>query len=470
MVHKNVELEVAKCFESPTNPRGVVFEKAAQTELAASIKQKGVLMPVLARQSKDGKYEIIAGNRRLRAVKEIGLAWIPARVVEMTDEEVREAQIVENLQRADIHPIDEALAYQALISSAKPPLDAEGIAAKVGKSQSYIRMRLGLLNLEKQFVQKVREDVLPIAHAQLIARLPKEAQQAAYSVAVSWNGSVCPLATLRSHVTNAIFAQTMKSPPWANDEAAQAEIARVTGIKGGGATLFGEKAATSFDDPAEFARALAAYIKIVQDKYKADGKKLALISGDYGKSGKGAKVLSKQRYNLVSEVKGCKSGQDALIVEGHNAGKIVRVCTDRTCEAHHPHLKARNREPAEETAAQKKKREAAEKREAAKRAREHKAFRHAIDNVGGALTEMQIDVLFENALESFSGHVDDIGEIYGLEPQTSVISPTYTSVDYAQAVIEYFGKSKTLKLQLVVALHIRGIWNPAKRAKALKRL
>lgn len=97
-------IKLSECFESPTNPRGSKFEGREFDELVASIREKGVLMPILVRAHK-GKFEVIAGNRRFRAAKEAAFTEIPARIVEMTDIQAREAQIVENLQRADVHGV-----------------------------------------------------------------------------------------------------------------------------------------------------------------------------------------------------------------------------------------------------------------------------------------------------------------------------------------------------------------------------
>src|SRR5690349_8738274 len=131
-------LPIGKCFESPTNPRGSKLEGPELDELVASIKEKGVLMPVLARPVKD-KFEIVAGNRRFRAATLAGLKEIPARVSEMSDAEAREAQIVENLQRADVHPLEEGTAYRKLIEEAG--YDVPAVAAKVSKSETYVRDR-----------------------------------------------------------------------------------------------------------------------------------------------------------------------------------------------------------------------------------------------------------------------------------------------------------------------------------------
>src|SRR5262245_34603566 len=108
-------IKVADAKPSATNPRGVKFENDPSfKDLVASVKEKGILVPVIVRPVGKG-YEVIAGARRLAAAKEAGLDTIPADVREMDDDEAREVQIIENLQRTDIHPLDEGEAFRQLM-------------------------------------------------------------------------------------------------------------------------------------------------------------------------------------------------------------------------------------------------------------------------------------------------------------------------------------------------------------------
>jgi hypothetical protein len=310
---------------------------------------------------------------------------------------------------------------------------------------------------------------LPVAHAQLIARLAPSDQPAAYEMALDeYEGVIRPLKELREHVQNVAFREAMKSPPWKDDEAAKAEIARATGITGGGKTLFGEKAADSFDDPTQYGLALAAFIKITADKYAADGKKLSLISDEYSVQPKGSKVLNRQRYELVSSVKGCKSGHDGLVIDGEKAGKILRICTDKSCAAHHPVQNSRGAS-SEDSEADKKKHEAEEKREAARRAKEAAAFAAAIGKVKLPLSDAHIDILFDRAIDSSSYKVQKLGEMYSLSPK--VVKRSWgNETDYEDAVRGHFGATKAGKIQLVFALALTDIWPEAARNKILKRL
>ena len=123
-------LPIVSLTESASNPRHT-FEESALNELTESIKAQGVLSPLLVRPKGPHSYEIIAGARRFRAAQLARLEYVPVRIVELTDAQALETSIVENLQRRDVHPLDEANGYVALMH-----LDytVEQIAAKCGKS------------------------------------------------------------------------------------------------------------------------------------------------------------------------------------------------------------------------------------------------------------------------------------------------------------------------------------------------
>lgn len=172
---KNIE-------ESKTNPRKR-FDDKALAELAESIKGKGVLQPVLVRLlSKNGtdKYELVAGARRFRAASIAGLEDIPCIVKEWTDEQALEVQVIENLQREDVHPLEEALGYKALLDTGH--YEVEGIAAKVGKSLSYIYSRQKLLALSPEAQKEFLAGEITAGHAILLARVQDHYQELALTV------------------------------------------------------------------------------------------------------------------------------------------------------------------------------------------------------------------------------------------------------------------------------------------------
>lgn len=170
-------LDLAVLRESKTNPR-THYDATELGELAESIKTEGVIEPIIVRplQQVAGKpmlCEIVAGTRRFRASKIAGKQSIPAIVREMNDNQALQIQIIENLQRRDIHPLDEATGYKRLMELAK--WTAEKIAAKVGKSEEYIYTRMKLAELSTAGQKAFREGKLSTEHAVLLARLePKD--------------------------------------------------------------------------------------------------------------------------------------------------------------------------------------------------------------------------------------------------------------------------------------------------------
>src|SRR5437879_5682068 len=134
------DIPIAKIRESKTNPRRF-FDESKLAELAANIRQHGVLQPILLRPLPDGEagtYELVAGARRLRASKLAKRDTIPATVRELTDAQALELQVIENVQRVDVHPLDEARGYAALIELQPDTYTVESIASRVGRSPTYV--------------------------------------------------------------------------------------------------------------------------------------------------------------------------------------------------------------------------------------------------------------------------------------------------------------------------------------------
>ena len=163
---------IARLRESKWNPRRT-FADGPLKDLTESIRSKGIIVPLLVRTS--GKsLEIIAGARRFRAAKLAGLEEVPVIIRDLSDEQVLEAMVIENLQRADLHPLDEAEGYQRLHTEFKHSID--DIAARVGKSKAYVYARLKLCELTKDAKKAFAEDRITAAHAVLLARLKPEDQ------------------------------------------------------------------------------------------------------------------------------------------------------------------------------------------------------------------------------------------------------------------------------------------------------
>lgn len=148
------------------------FDDAALSELADSIAQHGVLQPLLVRPIFGGGYQLIAGERRWRASRIAGLSQVPAIIKELSDEEAAVISLIENLQREDLNPVEEALGFASLISDFS--LTQEEAAKKVGKSRPAVANALRLLKLPKKVLDYVRENKLSAGHARAIAAIDDE--------------------------------------------------------------------------------------------------------------------------------------------------------------------------------------------------------------------------------------------------------------------------------------------------------
>ena len=142
------------------------FDKEALEELASSIAENGLLQPILVREYGDSRYQIIAGERRFRASKLAGLSEIPAIVLDKDDRKVAEIALIENIQREDLNPVEEALAFRALIK--EYDLTQEELSEKVGKSRSAIANTMRLLDLPDEILTMVAAGDLSAGHARTL--------------------------------------------------------------------------------------------------------------------------------------------------------------------------------------------------------------------------------------------------------------------------------------------------------------
>lgn len=158
---------------NPFQPRSG-FGEEEMASLVASIKAKGIIQPLTVREGKDGRYDLIAGERRMRASKEAGLDEVPVYIVSVdTDVEMMEFALIENIQREDLNPIDEAEAYALLIS--KYDMKQEQIADQVGKSRPAVANYLRLLRLPSEIKDSVKVNEITVGHARALLGLPQPA-------------------------------------------------------------------------------------------------------------------------------------------------------------------------------------------------------------------------------------------------------------------------------------------------------
>ncbi|MBI3001515.1 MAG: ParB/RepB/Spo0J family partition protein, partial [Deltaproteobacteria bacterium] len=166
-----LQLEVDSIVPSPFQPRRA-FDPGKIEEMAASMRDQGVIQPLLVRRQGDG-YELIAGERRLRAAVKAGLRKVPVVVKEASDVEALQLALIENLQREDLNPMDEASAYQKL--QREFGLSQEEIAARVGKSRPAVANAMRLLLLPQGLQEEVAQGKLPVGQARALLGLQEEA-------------------------------------------------------------------------------------------------------------------------------------------------------------------------------------------------------------------------------------------------------------------------------------------------------
>lgn len=455
-------IKVSEAKQSPTNTKGRTEGKAFD-ELVASIKEKGVLQPVLARPmiggGKIGKYEVVAGNRRLAAAREAGLEEIPAQIVDMTDAEAMEAQIVENLQRSDIHPMDEGHAYRNLIEASK--MEVVAVAAKVGKSESYVKQRLYLTNLEPKAEASYRKGEINDGHAVLIAKLGSADQEKALKAATD-RYNVMTVKELKEWIDANVYT-SLDNQPWIKD----AEMMKVVGeckeCEPNRASLFGAVKEGACTDTKCWNRKMEAYVA-----HRVKTEKLVKVSDSYGKHdgmiGKGDYVLIAKRGK-----DGCENVETAIVAEGSTRGQTFNICRTPTCKDHgraKSHYGLTPKEKAE------RKKEAA--KEKAKQEKESAEFMETLEKkIKWPMEKAQLDKLVECVVMSFGSSVTrivckrhDFPEIKGPKNEYTK-TPTTDWEKTLQKGAE--GLDEEGKIRLVFEVALEHVWSE-RRMKFLKSL
>lgn len=181
-------VNVGSIKTNPNQPRKIFKEKDLD-ELAESIRENGIIQPLTVAELDNGQYELIAGERRLRASKKIGLEQVPVVVKRATDREKMIMSIIENVQRSDLNCVEEALAYHQLMNEYK--LTQEDVAKKLGKERSSVANYLRVLNLPRPVIDLLQKEILSFGHAKILAavkeredatRLANEAAAKSWSV------------------------------------------------------------------------------------------------------------------------------------------------------------------------------------------------------------------------------------------------------------------------------------------------
>jgi ParB family chromosome partitioning protein len=371
------ELPLALLNESKTNPRRV-FNEAALQELASSIRSQGVLSPLLVRPLTENGFEIVAGARRYRAAQIAETATVPVRIVHLSDAEVIEAQLVENLIRAEIHPMEEAEGFARLLALEEPKYSIEQISARVGKSPAFVASRIKLIDLVPAAVEAFYANEIGVGHALLLAKLPADQQEQALSACFKevHNGAgkpariLLPVRNLQFWIESNVLL-VLKDAPF---DKRNAQLVPTAGScadcpkrTGHNKLLFGDdlgRQGNQCTDPGCYQAKLTAHV--AQTVAAKPG--LVQISTAYGAQKEGSPVLPRNKYTAIRddkpksneeakrpEFKECKFSTDAIITEGSDVGTLHKVCANPACPIHHP-KKATNTSDAQFKAAQEKRR------------------------------------------------------------------------------------------------------------------
>jgi len=167
-------IPLEKLKTNPNQPRKD-FDEIELTELADSIRQQGIIQPIIAEDAGDGTHIIVAGERRFRAAKMAGLSEIPVILRKYSDEKRMEVSLIENIQRSNLNPIEEAAAYKQLMEMGS--LSQDEVASRVGKNRATVANALRLLKLPREMLDSIRNAELSAGHARAILSVPGPREQ-----------------------------------------------------------------------------------------------------------------------------------------------------------------------------------------------------------------------------------------------------------------------------------------------------
>lgn len=295
------------------------FDKAKLAELAESIATHGVLQPIIVRRVNGEKaagvtvpeyFEIVAGERRVRAAQQAGHVRIPANVLELTDEQVVEVQLIENLQREDVHPMQEAEGYHELVRKYGHPIEA--VYTKVCKSRGYVYARMKLLDLCTEARDAFYKTDIDQSRALLIARIPGEEQQQRALKQITekrWDGEGLRMSYREAQrYVHETFMLKLSTAPFARDDATLVPSAGACGPcpmrTGNAPDLFDDvKGADVCTNPTCFSAKKAAHVKRELEKARVDGAEI--IRGANAK-----RILPDSRYTVYGgpEAKQLRNG------------------------------------------------------------------------------------------------------------------------------------------------------------------
>ncbi len=475
------EIPLAKIRESKTNPRRF-FDEAKLAELADNIRQYGVLQPILLRPLPNGEagtYELVAGARRYRASKLARRESIPATVRELTDTQALELQVIENVQRVDVHPLDEAQGYAALIELQPDTYMVESIASRVGRSPAYVNGRLRLIQLIAEAKQTFYDDKLTVAHAFEIARLqPNDQRRAlqecfpqyrnAAAILKDKKAEATTVRELRTWIEREIHLDLTNAPFDPQDETLLPKAgacARCPKRTGSNPLLFPEVRQKSLCTDRECYRAkVEALVQIQVKPLEEKGEKPLRVSlaPAWQANGHAKDALFEGQYRKAKAKGECPNTKAAVLIDGKGAGNIFYLCQTEKCDVHN---RVTRYQPTPQEQAQRKKEALAERIEKLSRVRILEATRKKLPDV---LSRPDLEMV---ALDYFRRLGNDnhrrLCKVYGWEEKKSKASWGAQIVDYekiAAAAVQSM-KAADLNRFLVVCALVSDLYCPGYNAK-----
>lgn len=354
-----VVLPLKEITAPPINTRQT-FDEDQLAELAASIKREGLWQPILVRtlpapQPKGVKYQIVFGERRWRAAQLAGLREIPARVQALDDAAACEAQISENLQREELHPLEEAQALHRL--KAAQQLDLAGLAAAVAKDKRYVARRLALTDLIPAAQADWRAERLTLAHALELCRLAPEVQAEAldacyepqYRYDEATQQQVCQpdkerparhVAYLREWLVRHVYLDLQRAPFKLTDTRLREDGLACLACPqrtGANQTLFADiHAGDRCLHPGCFQAKLNRFVQLQKTDLEAkQGSPVAFISPHYYTSAATEGVLGRDQFELLpKKADRCAHAEQAVVAEGEELGRLRWICRAADCPDH----------------------------------------------------------------------------------------------------------------------------------------
>jgi len=328
-------VNLSQLTESLTNPRKT-FDHKALNEMAESIRAVGLLQPILVRPTTtEGRFEIVAGARRFRAARLAEIESVSVRVCQLTDAQTLEAQVIENLIRADVHPYEETQGFLALMRLDPARYTAQELAAKTGKSVTFVLQRLKLADLIPAAVKSFQKDEIATGHALLLARLSPAQQVEAFPhcFADVWlegkqKKRLVNVTEFSHYIDSNIILELSEAPFSREDDTLYPEAGACLNCpkrSGFNTLLFPDVKKDSCFDAACYGEKVTRFIA---------ASNLVQLAGDYRAVPQGSATVPRSKYTVLKSGDRCSYATQGIVAIGHNAGAVLTVCTSVECEKH----------------------------------------------------------------------------------------------------------------------------------------